>query len=113
MIFFFFQAEDGIRDHCVTGVQTCALPICKEQKTFTSLSLKKHFAEYGHHNKGKRGNLSPQYGIGGKIIKMKSEYGEEVSFPSINSARLKFRVRFSTISSNVNTNLPVLIKGVK
>src|SRR5437588_8410432 len=26
--FFFFQAEDGIRDHCVTGVQTCALPIC-------------------------------------------------------------------------------------
>ena len=27
MHFFFFQAEDGIRDHCVTGVQTCALPI--------------------------------------------------------------------------------------
>src|SRR5438034_7183038 len=27
--FFFFQAEDGIRDHCVTGVQTCALPISK------------------------------------------------------------------------------------
>src|SRR5438132_983284 len=25
---FFFQAEDGIRVHCVTGVQTCALPIC-------------------------------------------------------------------------------------
>src|SRR5215204_6977942 len=25
--FFFFQAEDGIRDHCVTAVQTCALPI--------------------------------------------------------------------------------------
>src|SRR5438034_4630527 len=27
MSIFFFQAEDGIRDHCVTGVQTCALPI--------------------------------------------------------------------------------------
>src|SRR2546430_10184678 len=27
-IFFFFQAEDGIRDLTVTGVQTCALPIC-------------------------------------------------------------------------------------
>ena len=25
---FFFQAEDGIRDTSVTGVQTCALPIC-------------------------------------------------------------------------------------
>src|ERR1022692_1212865 len=28
MFFFFFQAEDGIRDYKVTGVQTCALPIC-------------------------------------------------------------------------------------
>src|SRR5690554_7398785 len=27
---FFFQAEDGIRDADVTGVQTCALPICTE-----------------------------------------------------------------------------------
>src|SRR5207245_6659526 len=26
-VFFFFQAEDGIRDATVTGVQTCALPI--------------------------------------------------------------------------------------
>src|SRR2546430_7321513 len=29
-IFFFFQAEDGIRDLTVTGVQTCALPISLE-----------------------------------------------------------------------------------
>src|SRR2546426_6586551 len=27
LFFFFFQAEDGIRDYKVTGVQTCALPI--------------------------------------------------------------------------------------
>src|SRR5438094_4170631 len=27
LVFFFFQAEDGIRDRTVTGVQTCALPI--------------------------------------------------------------------------------------
>src|SRR6267143_4485822 len=27
LLFFFFQAEDGIRDGTVTGVQTCALPI--------------------------------------------------------------------------------------
>src|SRR5438034_5273132 len=32
--FFFFQAEDGIRDHCVTGVQTCALPISSRERTF-------------------------------------------------------------------------------
>ena len=29
VFFFFFQAEDGIRDWSVTGVQTCALPICR------------------------------------------------------------------------------------
>src|SRR5207244_8769804 len=28
LVVFFFQAEDGIRDDLVTGVQTCALPIC-------------------------------------------------------------------------------------
>src|SRR5688500_15416845 len=28
VLFIFFQAEDGIRDYKVTGVQTCALPIC-------------------------------------------------------------------------------------
>src|SRR2546430_1866963 len=28
LVVFFFQAEDGIRDLTVTGVQTCALPIC-------------------------------------------------------------------------------------
>src|SRR5687768_18395871 len=30
---FFFQAEDGIRDVAVTGVQTCALPISREKKS--------------------------------------------------------------------------------
>ena len=30
-MFFVFQAEDGIRGHCVTGVQTCALPIWAER----------------------------------------------------------------------------------
>src|SRR5256885_12824973 len=35
MIFFFFQAEDGIRDYKVTGVQTCALPILTSSGTYT------------------------------------------------------------------------------
>src|SRR5438093_8933159 len=30
--FFFFQAEDGIRDWSVTGVQTCALPISEAKR---------------------------------------------------------------------------------
>src|SRR6267143_3332199 len=32
--FFFFQAEDGIRDGPVTGVQTCALPISRSLRAF-------------------------------------------------------------------------------
>src|SRR3712207_8152807 len=47
MSIFFFQAEDGIRDIGVTGVQTCALPISKlqnavfydKQKVFSCLLL--------------------------------------------------------------------------
>src|SRR5687767_15517777 len=38
--FFFFQAEDGIRDKLVTGVQTCALPICSCTRHTLSLSGK-------------------------------------------------------------------------
>src|SRR3712207_7201637 len=34
VLFFFFQAEDGIRDIGVTGVQTCALPILKGEYAF-------------------------------------------------------------------------------
>src|SRR5690554_4408464 len=36
MLFFFFQAEDGIRDADVTGVQTCALPILPPSVSETS-----------------------------------------------------------------------------
>src|SRR5256885_11557140 len=31
-LYFFFQAEDGIRDYKVTGVQTCALPILEKRR---------------------------------------------------------------------------------
>src|ERR1039457_7628083 len=37
--FFFFQAEDGIRDYKVTGFQTCALPICDANLWCGSLAL--------------------------------------------------------------------------
>src|SRR5437773_11973042 len=36
--FFFFQAEDGIRDRDVTGVQTCALPISLRQAAGAQLA---------------------------------------------------------------------------
>src|SRR5256885_8188611 len=42
-MFLFFQAEDGIRDYKVTGVQTCALPICLGR--VETQGVVRHFAE--------------------------------------------------------------------
>src|SRR5699024_11282778 len=44
--FFCFQAEDGIRDRNVTGVQTCALPILIVILTFDKLSLNRYQGPY-------------------------------------------------------------------
>src|SRR3989442_9788618 len=40
--FFFFQAEDGIRDADVTGVQTCALPIYRLEERLELGALERH-----------------------------------------------------------------------
>ena len=87
--------------------------VSDKQKLLTSLALKKYLNDHGHHNRGKKGKFSPQYGLGGTKITMRSENGEVLSFPSINATRQHFRVRFTTISLNVNQNKPILIKGVK
>src|SRR5207237_4795721 len=44
MTFFFFQAEDGIRDSSVTGVQTCALPICNGRVEADEIDIETKFA---------------------------------------------------------------------
>jgi group I intron endonuclease len=82
-----------------------------EQKLLTSLALKKYYEENVHHGKGKKGKLSYQYGIGGTKIIMSNDFGDNHLFSSINSARLHFRVRFTTISKNIDKS--ILIKGVK
>src|SRR5688500_20141957 len=48
--FFFFQAEDGIRDYKVTGVQTCALPIYGSEIGLAQ----------GHFGNGLEGELEPR-----------------------------------------------------
>src|SRR2546426_5153977 len=42
LFFFFFQAEDGIRDYKVTGVQTCALPISASSSIDEGSAMGKH-----------------------------------------------------------------------
>src|SRR5699024_7633791 len=46
--FFFFQAEDGIRDRNVTGVQTCALPISTERGRDHALGHLRRIHGRGH-----------------------------------------------------------------
>src|SRR5256885_17074687 len=42
VMFFFFQAEDGIRDYKVTGVQTCALPIYGQAVGVLGIGVAQH-----------------------------------------------------------------------
>src|SRR5947207_3863544 len=52
LFFLFFQAEDGIRDHCVTGVQTCALPIFVVEVAFVAgerFALTQHVLAIAEH----------------------------------------------------------------
>src|SRR5574344_2562609 len=48
LFFFFFQAEDGIRDDLVTGVQTCALPISVLVATATPQKPHAAVLRHGH-----------------------------------------------------------------
>ena len=66
-MFFFFQAEDGIRDVAVTGVQTCALPILKQRmksgwngnqkKNYASGKEQNHLSNYFGSDKAKENAL--------------------------------------------------------
>ena len=47
ILFFFFQAEDGIRDWSVTGVQTCALPISTKLSTSSTITPAKPPRDHG------------------------------------------------------------------
>src|SRR5437667_1970318 len=60
--FFFFQAEDGIRDRDVTGVQTCALPIYPvvlPSRGYASPGAHRHRADRSGDPYGRRGEPLP------------------------------------------------------
>src|ERR1039457_5513316 len=78
LLFFFFQAEDGIRDYKVTGVQTCALPIYA-QRYATLFSQK-----WGGRNRGKIGVM--QAGMDVKIVGMDME---KLAFPELDAVSQK------------------------
>src|SRR5436189_727432 len=57
--YFFFQAEDGIRDTSVTGVQTCALPIWAEPPANRNAPPTRRPAEHQPRRRGSRPRGSP------------------------------------------------------
>src|SRR5260221_8029038 len=59
---FFLKAEEGIRYHCVTGLQRCALPISKLQRTAVIDQLRRSL-EVG----GRRNIAFAEYNINGEI----------------------------------------------
>src|SRR5256885_4846399 len=57
---FFFQAEDGIRDYKVTGVQTCALPISLVLHALRRLELQAHAARHHQHDERDDPDADPE-----------------------------------------------------
>src|SRR2546430_12342312 len=53
-MFFFFQAEDGIRDLTVTGVQTCALPISEESRGGAGFAVRLAREQVAHERRDDR-----------------------------------------------------------
>src|SRR2546429_3451919 len=77
--FFFFQAEDGIRDVAVTGVQTCALPI-SDRAGDLSECVDPGFSDCGRKDSGSRVR------VGGRIDR--PARGVDLQLYGIGSARV-------------------------
>src|SRR5205823_10893204 len=92
---FFFQAEDGIRDKLVTGVQTCALPIFEARETVLTpppVGLQQHLGV------GARGEAVPQrLELGAQllmVVDLAVEYDPDVE---IGRASCRERVEMSVV----------------
>uniref|UniRef100_UPI002008ED24 hypothetical protein n=1 Tax=Exserohilum rostratum TaxID=1659837 RepID=UPI002008ED24 len=75
-----------------------------ETKNAISEGIKEFYLKNDNAFKGLKGKLSPQYGIGGALVFCYNEKNEELIFPSINAARQHFKVRWTLIKKNLDTN---------
>src|SRR2546422_6045911 len=74
VFFFFFQAEDGIRDVAVTGVQTCALPISLDRAAqLARLGLLERRLAAVAQLQGRGAHLVGRPGVGGAVERQRSE----------------------------------------
>nr|QJQ35329.1 GIY-YIG endonuclease [Fusarium brevicatenulatum]QJQ35361.1 GIY-YIG endonuclease [Fusarium pseudoanthophilum] len=99
------------QNHPKFGSTTSFAP--DETKESIIEGIKLFYATNSHPSKGLKGKLSPQYGIGGKFVFCYNELEEELVFPSINAAKNHFKVRWSLIKNNLDTNEWVTINNNK
>ena len=95
---FFFQAEDGIRDVAVTGVQTCALPICALAQGKKGLDVGKAFIDGVFSEKGLESYL--QGFVGGTTMSAGSN--------AINRALRSDNASVKELNSLIKANKPGL-----
>jgi group I intron endonuclease len=74
-----------------------------ETRKAISEGVKNFYLNNKHKSRGLKGKLSPQYGIGGTFVFCYNKKGEELIFPSINGAKQHFKVRWSLIKKNIDT----------
>ena len=82
-----------------------------EKRKAISEGIKKFYINNSHPSKGLRGKLSPQYGIGGHFVFCYNKNGEELIFPSINGAKQHFKVRWTFIKKNIDTQKWVTLQN--
>src|SRR3989454_8813224 len=84
-VHFFFQAEDGIRDYKVTGVQTCALPICMNEMGLV-------------HNRAYRKSAK----IVGEIMGNYHPHGDAAIYDTLVRMAQDFNMRYCLVDSQGN-----------
>jgi hypothetical protein len=80
-----------------------SVPFEGETNLEISKGIKEFYRKHDHPAKGKKGIFSAQYGIGGQFVFCYNKNEKELIFPSINGAKQHFKVSWSTIKKNLDT----------
>ena len=82
-----------------------------ETKKAISDANKEFYLTHSHPSKGLKGILSKQHGIGGKAVFCYNKTNKELVFPSLNAARQYFKIRWTTLKNNIDTNNWITLQG--
>src|SRR6267143_5091171 len=97
--FFFFQAEDGIRDGTVTGVQTCALPILRPTTMPSGSWTRWGNGLAGSASRSEERRVGKGVDLGGRRIIKKKKKNRKI----IKSFKIEKRLYINTYTINFNS----------